>query len=74
MPSSEVDGLVADLALSPSSAEFIKSLPSDQQQQLLSLLQSAVQKKDERISGAVNNALSVVPLPLRGTVKKMLFN
>ncbi|MDF1780802.1 MAG: hypothetical protein P1U67_05855 [Alcanivoracaceae bacterium] len=74
MPTTELDDLLAGLALSESSAEFVKSLPSDQQQQLLSLLQSAVQKKDERINGAVNNALSVVPLPLRGTVKKMLFS
>lgn len=74
MTDNSLDDLLAELSLSQQSVAMLKSLPPAAQQQMIEVLLSAVRQKDERINGAVNNALSVVPLPLRGAVKKMLFN
>ena len=74
MTDNSLDDLLAELSLSQQSVAMLKSLPPESQQQMAQVLLSAVRQKDERINGAVNNALSVVPLPLRGAVKKMLFN
>lgn len=63
-----LDSLPAD------SKALLDALPDTERQQLLALVEAAMRKKDERVDGAINNALSVVPLPLRGTVKKMLFH
>lgn len=61
-------------ALPGDSAQVLNALPQAEREQLLALVATAVKQKDERVDGAINNALSVVPLPLRGTVKKMLFS
>jgi hypothetical protein len=61
-------------ALPADSAQVLNALPQAEREQLLALVATAVKQKDERVDGAINNALSVVPLPLRGTVKKMLFS
>lgn len=68
------DSMLAGLPLDTDSRQFVEDLPAEHRQRFLEILQTAVAQKDERINGAVNNALSVVPLPLRGTVKKMLFS
>lgn len=69
-----LDALLAQLPLGEQSTATLSGLPAPDQARLVQILQQAVARKDERINGAVNNALSVVPLPLRGTVKKMLFS
>lgn len=74
MSDSKLESLCAELGLSGSSLDMLKSLPEAQRATFVETLLAVVSKKDERINGAVNNALSVVPLPLRGTVKKMLFH
>ena len=74
MSESTLAAMLAELSLSKQSADTLSALPPESQQKLSDLVLAAVVKKDERINGAVNNALSVVPLPLRGTVKKMLFS
>lgn len=72
MTDKSLDALLA--ALPGDSAEVLNALPEGEREQLLALVATAVKQKDERVDGAINNALSVVPLPLRGTVKKMLFS
>lgn len=66
--------LLADLALTEKSVEMLNTLPEADRAVFLATLVGVVESKDERINRAVNNALTVVPLPLRGTVKKMLFH
>lgn len=72
MTDKSLDALLT--ALPGDSAEVLNALPEGEREQLLALVATAVKQKDERVDGAINNALSVVPLPLRGTVKKMLFS
>lgn len=72
MTDKPLDALLATLP--GDSAQVLNALPQAEREQLLALVATAVKQKDERVDGAINNALSVVPLPLRGTVKKMLFS
>ena len=72
MTDKSLDALLA--ALPGDSVQVLNALPQAEREQLLALVATAVKQKDERVDGAINNALSVVPLPLRGTVKKMLFS
>lgn len=72
MTDKSLDALLATLP--GDSAQVLNALPQAEREQLLALVATAVKQKDERVDGAINNALSVVPLPLRGTVKKMLFS
>lgn len=74
MADAKLASLLADLALTEQSVEMLNALPEADREAFLTTLLSVVERKDERINGAVNNALTVVPLPLRGTVKKMLFH
>lgn len=66
--------LLADVALTDKSVEMLNALPEAEREAFLETLLNVVERKDARINGAVNNALTVVPLPLRGAVKKMLFH
>lgn len=74
MADAKLARLIADVALTEKSIEMLNALPEADRDMFLATLLSVVESKDTRINGAVNNALTVVPLPVRGTVKKMLFH
>lgn len=74
MADSKLASLLKNVALTEQSVEMLNALPEADREAFLATLIAVVENKDARINGAVNNALTVVPLPLRGTVKKMLFH
>jgi hypothetical protein len=74
MADSKLASLLKNVALTEQSVEMLNALPEADSEAFLATLIAVVENKDARINGAVNNALTVVPLPLRGTVKKMLFH
>lgn len=74
MADATLASLLESLALTEQSVEMLNALPEADREAFLATLIAVVESKDARINGAVNNALTVVPLPLRGTVKKMLFH
>lgn len=58
----------------PASAiAYLEKLPQAQQQQLADQLVDSMTTKDARVDRALNRALEVVPRPLRGSVRKLLF-
>lgn len=54
--------------------KYLDHLPQEQQEALAGQLVKSMEEKDARVERALNRALDVVPSPLRGTVRKLLFS
>lgn len=53
--------------------QYLHQLPLEQQEALAGQLVISMEEKDARVERALTRALEVVPFPLRGTVRKLLF-
>lgn len=60
--------------LPASALAYIDKLPAAEQEELAEQVLASMQQKDERVERALTRALEVVPLPLRGAVRKLLFS
>lgn len=65
---------LAQEGLPASAVEYLEQLPEDARVQLADQLVASMNLKDSRLEGAMGRALEVVPLPLRGAVRKLLFS
>lgn len=60
--------------LPDSALEYLNELPDAARTELANQLVASMELKDSRLEGAMGRALEVVPLPLRGAVRKLLFS
>jgi hypothetical protein len=60
--------------LPASALAYLDNLPAAEQERLAEQVLESMQQKDERVERALNRALEVVPAPLRGAVRKILFS
>lgn len=65
---------LAQVQLPASALAYLDKLPAAEQEQLAESILASMKQKDERVERALNRALDVVPLPLRGAVRKLLFS
>ncbi len=50
----------------------LEKLPPATRVQLFELMEAAVRAKDQQVAAALDNAVRIVPAPLRRSVKKLL--
>lgn len=60
--------------LPASALAYLDNLPAAEQERLAEQVLESMKQKDERVERALNRALEVVPAPLRGAVRKILFS
>jgi len=72
MSTPSLDSLQTQLSLPDECLAQLTSLPEPTRTEFVDLVTKAVARKDTRVDAAIDNAVSVVPGPLRRAVKKLL--
>ncbi len=72
MTQSPLDSLQAQLSLAEDTLALLRELPLEIIVQMVALTTETVETKDRALAKALDNAVTMVPAPLRRSVRKLL--
>ncbi len=71
--SEHVDRLAEVMDTDPAALDFLRPLTDDEVARLHDLVARSLEAEDQRVRDALQATMRVLPRPLRGRAKKMLF-